>query len=102
MANSARGSAGLRRRRAGLRRAVAFGQVGVDPGRGRAGKRQAAALAVAAGDPQDAPTALGAEVADVGADDFGDPGPGEQQHRDQRRGAGALRAGRRVGRVDEA
>ena len=74
------------------------GEVGVDPDRRRAGKREAPAVAVAAGDPQHRAAPLGAEVPDVGADHLGNPGPGEQQHRHQRRGSGPLRTERRVGR----
>ena len=66
------------------------GEVGVDPDRGRAGKRKAPAVTVAAGDPRRPAAPLGAEVPDVGADHLGDPGAGEQQHRHQRRGAGPL------------
>ena len=77
------------------------GEVGVDPDRGRAGKRKAPAVTVAAGDPQHPAALLGAEVPDVSADHLGDPGAGEQQHRRQRRGARPLRARCRVGRADE-
>jgi hypothetical protein len=76
------------------------GQVGIDPGRGRAGQRQALA-SVAAGDPHPPVPAVGAEVGDVGADDLAEAGAGEQQDSDQRGGAGMLRSGLGIGRVDE-
>ena len=46
---------------------------------------------------QHAVAAVVAEVVDVGADEFGDAQPAEQQHRDDRRGACGLRAGVGVG-----
>jgi hypothetical protein len=82
-------------------RAGASGEVGVDPGGGRAGQRQAPAAAFAAGDPQHTVSLVGAEVADVGADDFAEAGAGEQQQGRQRGGAGALAAWRLIGRVEE-
>ena len=79
----------------------AAGEVGVDPGRGRAGQRQVLAPAVGAGDPQHPAPAAGPEVGDVGAGHLAEAGADEQQDGGQRRGAGTLRAGRGVGRVDE-
>ena len=77
------------------------GEVGVDPGCGRAGQRQGLAPAAGAGDPQHPAPAAGPEVGDVGAGHLAEAGAGEQQDGGQRRGAGTLRAGRGVGRVDE-
>jgi hypothetical protein len=77
------------------------GQISVDPHRGRTGERQRPALAVPAGDPQHEVALFGAEVLDIRADDLTDPGAGEQQHGDQRRGTGMPRAARGVGRVQE-
>ena len=71
-------------------------RVAAGPGRGRVRR-----VAVAAGNPQHGAAPFGAEVLDIGADDLGDPGAGEQQHGDQRRGTGLPRARRRVGRVQE-
>jgi hypothetical protein len=76
-------------------------EVGVDPGCGRAGQRQALAPAVGAGDPQHTAPASGAEVGDVGAGHLAEADAGVQQDGDQRRSAGALRAGRGVGCVHE-
>ena len=82
-------------------RAGASGEVGVDPGGGRTGQRQAPAAAFAAGDPQHTVPLAGAEVADVGADAFAESGAGEQQQGRQRGGAGLLGAWRLIGRVEE-
>ena len=45
---------------------------------------------------------MGAEVADVGADDLAEAGAGEQQQGHQRGGAGTLVAWRLIGRAEES
>ena len=55
------------------------GEVCIDPGRSRAGQRQALAPAIAAGDPQHPVPLAGAEVSDAGTDDVADAGAREQQ-----------------------
>jgi hypothetical protein len=81
-------------------RTGASGEVGVNPGSGRAGQRQALA-AFAASDPQHGVALVGAEVADVGADDLAEAGAGEQKQGHQRGGAGPMAAWRLIGRVKE-
>jgi hypothetical protein len=77
------------------------GEVGIDPGRGRAGQWQALSPTAGAGDPEHPAPAAGAEVGDVGTSYLAEPDTGEQQDGDQCRAARALRAGHGVGRVDE-
>jgi hypothetical protein len=60
-----------------VRHAGPPGEIGVYPGSGRAGEREALAPAIGAGDPQHPVSLVGAEVPDVGTDDLGDPGAGE-------------------------
>jgi hypothetical protein len=53
------------------------GEIGVYPGSSRAGEHETLALAIGAGNPQHPVPLVGAEVPDVGADDFRHPGAGE-------------------------